>query len=534
MTAVASPGTKSLALRVVAVLILAGLFLGFSLVRSPIPGVNESHYLCKAKHFWQPEWCQGDLFLESANPHAVFYAVFGWLTTRLSMEQTALLIRMGQSLLLAAGWLALAVRCLGDQRRAMTAAVLFLLLHATGTWSGEWMVGGAESKVWAYGFLMLGAAWGMDGRWPLAGLMSGLAISFHPVVGCWGVLIAGMGWGWNSLLRRRWASPQLAPPNSLQERGSHQATQILLAGVLAVVAALPGLIPAVRSLDAPSPEVASEGDYLQVAERLPHHLDPLTFSVRAYRDYALLLLVWGLMRSRTQKRPGAMFWMELAMGAAILIALGGILAAWGPRPIKQMALWQLRVKAMKLYPFRLADMLIPITVALTVAAAIWEQLEQLRSARACTGVIAVGTVVVLLIAFRVPSLDRTLSQQPVAVQNDWYAACRWIRDQTPQDVNLYAANDNWSLRWYAERPEYFHFKDCPQDAASIVEWHRRYWVIYNWKLHVFADGRVSQQELRELRKQTGITHLVCGRFGPLELAPVFDSLNVKVFELPKD
>ena len=62
---------------------------------------------------------------------------------------------------------------------------------------------------------------------------------------------------------------------------------------------------------------------------------------------------------------------------------------------------------------------------------------------------------------------------------------------------LYATNDNWSLRWYAERPEYFHFKDCPQDAASIVEWNRRSWVIYQWKLRVFSDGLVSLEELSQ-------------------------------------
>jgi hypothetical protein len=515
------------------VLGLAGLFLGFSLIRSPIPGVNESHYLCKARHFWQPDWCRGDLFLESANPHAVFYAVFGWLTTRLSLEQTALLIRAGQSLLLAAGWLAVTVRCLGNQRRAITAAVLFLLLHATGTWSGEWIIGGAESKVWAYGFLMLGMAAAIDGRWPVAGLLSGLAVSFHPVVGCWGVLIAGIGWVLNRLAVRQFGgSQELADNPGATARIS--IPSILLTGVIAFAAALPGLIPAVRSLEAPSPEVASEADFLQVAERLPHHLDPLTFPVRAWRDYALLLLIWGLTRSRIQNRRSALWWMELAMGASLLIAVAGIAAAWGPRPIKEMPLWPLRVKVMKLYPFRLADMLIPMTLAMTLAAVAWERLESIRKTQFRVCVAVAGFLVLLLVAFRVPSLDRTLSQQPRAVQQDWLAACSWIRDRTPADANLYAANDNWSLRWYAERPEYFHFKDCPQDAVSIVDWHQRYWLIYNWKLSAFADGRASRQELQELRQKTGITHLVCGRFGPLDLTPVFESVNVKVFELPKD
>lgn len=515
--------------RAACVLGLAGLFLAFSLIRSPIPGVNESHYLCKARHFWQPDWCRGDLFLESANPHAVFYAVFGWLTTRLSLEQTALLIRVGQSLLLATGWLAVSVRTLGDHRRAISAAVLFLLLHATGTWSGEWIIGGAESKVWAYGFLMLGMASAIDGRWPLAGLMSGLAVSFHPVVGCWGVVIAGIGWGLDRVIVPRF-SGSYTPASSTSLR----LPAILLSGLIAFTAALPGLIPAMRSLKAPSPEVASQADFLQVSERLPHHLDPLTFPVRAWRDYALLLLIWGLARSRIQKRPAALLWMELAMLASLLIAAAGIAAAWGPRPIKEMPLWVWRVKIMKLYPFRLADMLIPMTLAMTLAAVVWERLDAFRLPRTRASVAGAGALLILLIAFRVPSLDRTLSQQPAAVQRDWLAACSWVRDRTPADANLYATNDNWSLRWYAERPEYFHFKDCPQDAVSILEWHRRNWQIYTWKLAAFADGRASRPELRELRRTTGITHLVSGRFGPLELTPVFDSANVKVFELPKD
>ena len=31
-----------------------------------LPDVNEQNYLGKAKHFWQPEWCEGDFFLETA------------------------------------------------------------------------------------------------------------------------------------------------------------------------------------------------------------------------------------------------------------------------------------------------------------------------------------------------------------------------------------------------------------------------------------------------------------------------------------
>ena len=600
-----SPRDGSLTARLLAVTVLAALFLSFSLARSPIPGVNESHYLCKALHYWQPDWCQGDLFLESANPHAVFYQAFGWLTTRMSLAQAALVIRGGQSLLLAIGWLALSVRCLGGTRRAMTAATLFLLLQATGTWSGEWLVGGAESKVWAYGFLMLAAAWGLDRAWLKCAIAGGLAVSMHPVVGCWGAVIAALGWGLSALFDHWQGTPTSvhqqsrlpansgslspafgeipkdsviageragvrrphegfssaphpdplptvrssaefappvgrgqpvsevhtsSPPHDGRPRPSLPAIAISL--TLFTLVSLPGLIPAVQSLKAASPQVANEADFLQVAVRLPHHLDPLTFPVRAWRDYGLLLLVLVLIRSRLAQRTAAQAQLEYWMLAALLIAAGGVLAAWGPRPLKELPLWELRVKALKLYPFRLADMLVPLTVSFTVAVALWQLVEERLSVwRRPVAIIALVSIA-LLIAFRVPTLDKTLAQQPAAVQTDWVAACQWIRDKTPQGSVLYATNDNWSLRWYAERPEYFSFKDCPQDAASIVEWNRRSLLLYQWKLSVFADGRVSLEELAQLRKETGITHLVCGRFGPLERKPVFGSANIWVYELP--
>ena len=514
--------------RLFAILVLAMLFFGFSLARSPIPGVNESHYLSKARHFWQPDWCRGDLFLESANPHGVFYVVFGWLTTKMSLAHAALVIRAGQSLLVAWGWLALGRRCLGDTLQTIVAAVLFLLLQATGTWSGEWLIGGAESKVWAYGFLFLAAAWGLDRRWLLAALSGGLAVSMHPVVGCWGVVIAVM-----AKVFERWSGPSLAeqvPSGSAYSRTTLPI--ILLALGVFAVASVPGMLFAVRSLAAPSPQVASEADYLQVAVRLSHHLDPLTFPVRAWRDYGLLLLILLLVRSMLPTQSTAQRWLERWMVAAVLIALAGVAIAWGPRPLNQLPWWQLRVKLLKLYPFRLADMLVPITVALTLSAGLWHVLSKRFSTTQRPALLTAIVGVVLFVAFRVPSLDKTLDQQPLAVQKDWLSACAWLRDHSPRDSVLYATNDNWSLRWYAERPEYFHFKDCPQDAASIVEWNRRNWLIYNWKLKVFADGVVTQPELSQLRSETGITHLVCGRFGPMKIEPVFRTTNVMVYELP--
>ncbi|MEZ6107768.1 MAG: hypothetical protein R3B96_17035 [Pirellulaceae bacterium] len=55
-------------LEVAALLVLFAWYGG-----TPPPDVNEAHYLAKAKHFWQPDWCSGDLFLGEA--HWAFYVI---------------------------------------------------------------------------------------------------------------------------------------------------------------------------------------------------------------------------------------------------------------------------------------------------------------------------------------------------------------------------------------------------------------------------------------------------------------------------
>src|SRR5438045_7846391 len=73
-----SPARSSL--RLVAFEIASIVLVFFLFGGSLPPDVGESHYLVKAKHYWQPAWCAGDLFVESRDAHAMFYWTFGWVT----------------------------------------------------------------------------------------------------------------------------------------------------------------------------------------------------------------------------------------------------------------------------------------------------------------------------------------------------------------------------------------------------------------------------------------------------------------------
>ena len=68
----------------------------------PVPDVNETAYLTKARHFADPAWGQGDFFLETPDAHGVFYLLLGPLAAATSLGHAAWVGRW-------LGWLALAI-----------------------------------------------------------------------------------------------------------------------------------------------------------------------------------------------------------------------------------------------------------------------------------------------------------------------------------------------------------------------------------------------------------------------------------------
>ena len=85
--------------RVLEWLLVTSIFLLFA-AQIP-PEVNEPNYLAKARHYWDPDWCPNDFFLNSADAHAPFYFAFGWPLLYFSMNDFAWIGRILASGLLA-------------------------------------------------------------------------------------------------------------------------------------------------------------------------------------------------------------------------------------------------------------------------------------------------------------------------------------------------------------------------------------------------------------------------------------------------
>lgn len=514
-------------------------FLLYSAVAAPVPGVNEPHYLCKAKHFWQPDWCSHDFFLTSPNAHTVFYATIGGLTTFLSFEQAAWIGRALATLLLAWGW----VRCLSQifftPWSPLWTAWAFLALASIGNFSGEWLVGGVEGKVFAYGLLLAALADVQEGRLYRAGVWTGVAISIHPVVGVWGLL---------AFL----ASQVIRFPQKSGRPEQHRWPQLLDPVkrsvpplLIALLVAVPGLIPVVQLITETAPaETKHAATYIQVFFRLAHHLDPMKFyderasswfwAARAYLGYALLLTIWAaslLWGGRTNTKNAfdrILFW-------SVVFALAGIAIGYGPRPAQKMPLYELRMNLLKFYPFRLADVLVPIAVSISLIAVLertW--LHRPASAGRFRG--HIPAIVMSLIfggaLWRASTLTDS-NRYANEDRDDWLAACHWIYANLPSDAYLQTPTNGWAFKWFARRAEYVSFKDCPQDAKGIVEWNRRLNFLKRWYDRHYSDKLYSNDELRQFRKETGLTHLLVDRLGPMEAEPIYENESFRIYDLTR-
>ncbi|MCA9029288.1 MAG: hypothetical protein KDA66_00690 [Planctomycetaceae bacterium] len=518
-------------------LVLSGLLFTWSLMRVPVPGVNEPHYLTKARHYWDPQWAAsppnaewpaGDVFLDSSNPHLFFYSTFGYLTHVLSLHDAAIAGRLLGLAVVAAGWIQF---CRGLKFAGSTGAsrsvaptwsellvplAIFLMIHAAGNWSGEWLVGGIESKVPAYGLLLAGIGCFLMSQQHRGAVLCGLATSFHPLVGGWGTICIGM------VLTHNWIFDASSRPG---------IKRCLVSLGLFLAAAAVGTIPALQLVVSSDPAAGAGADYLMVAYRLSHHLDPMTFPTANWRGFITLLVVWVLLRFARTATKTEWQWERIVL-ASLLVAAVGVVVAWGPRPLKTLAFSGLRVKLLKFYPFRLADVLVPIAVAFEIAAYL-SKFPPTFGSRVSAGMrkptLITGALSLILVTAFVPGSDQNPSDMNATRRADWIATCEWVRENTPQDAVLYATNERWAVKWFAQRSEYVNYKDCPQDAASIMDWNRRQWDVSDWQAMAFQDWRVTPEELQALHEETGITHLIVSRMGPFLVDPVFEQGDFKVY-----
>jgi hypothetical protein len=485
------------------------------------PGVNEPNYLAKAKYAWNSNWCPGDFFLQSGDAHIVFFWFFGWLTQVLSLPAVALLGRVLICGLLAVAWQRLAMHVAPRRWFAVVSAALFVCFNSRLHMAGEWVVGGVESKGFAYALVFAALAALVRGRWNLGWILLGAATAMHALVGGWALIAAGFTWCWLGDDAER---PRLI--------------SMLPAISGAVLLALVGIWPALQMSGGVDPAIAAEARWIQVFRRLPHHLNPqhfffqrgwlnISFGVR----FLALGALWAVLQRRRCDTPNRRL-SAFVLGTLAIAGVGlAISILW--RHDQYPA-----ARLLRFYWFRLADVMLPAGTALAVTAYIVE----LREARRRLSNLVLVTALLVAVwhvgdtAYRhctnhIPVADRICAETPSQLE-DWQAVCNHIRTHTPASAVFIVPRRSHTFKWYAQRGEVGTLKEMPQDAASIVQWWQRLQELhmgrYRWRRSL---NEAPPQRLLELAAEYGADYLVTEATPGLPFLKVVENESYAVYQL---
>jgi len=178
---------------------------------------------------------------------------------------------------------------------------------------------------------------------------------------------------------------------------------------------------------------------------------------------------------------------------------------------------------LKFYWFRLADVATAIAVALEAAAfAAARPTRSLLRNLTIAALFAVGIFQLVTVRKEIVAagdLPRGEGVRDAATLEYWRDVCLWIKHNTPRDALVLSPREHRTFKWYAERPEYFTWKDIPQDARSLVEWKTRLTDLYR-PFDSFVNY-IPEERIRDVCRKYGIKYIVTYREPPLSFRAVY-------------
>jgi hypothetical protein len=343
------------------------------------------------------------------------------------------------------------------------------------------------------------------------------------------------------------------------------------AAVGGFVLSLPGLVPSLILMRGVDPQVAREACRVYVFERLAHHLVFHSFEPWFIARYAVLLAA-GLLLFWRFRKQAALWRVNLVVTGAVGISLVGILLdQWFVLQANVLGQSEAEYQAaagplLRYYWFRLADVLVPASVALGAVYgmhALSMSRPKLANWLLIGAILAAGGDLAAVCARRAilrvpggivqqhPTPDtrrpwwlaasterhpgRTL-QVPDAARTSqlsarewlahWQAVCGWIAESTPAEAKFLTPRQQQTFKWYAGRAEVATWKDIPQDAAGLMRWKAAFDDVHPSKpdhrrhdLAAFTD-----EELVALAHKYGCQYVVIDRTRssrPIGLARVY-------------
>ena len=494
------------------------IFLCFVLFAGQLPpDVNESHYLTKAKHFWNPDWCPDDIFLSSSFAHWFFYVTTGWLTKIMSLAAVAWTGRVVTWFLLAVAWRRLSWNLIQVRWVSVVSAALFLLLNERFHLAGEWVVGGFEAKGIAYALVLLALGSMVKRDWKWVWPLLGAASSFHVLVGGWSFLAALFSWIISQLVATKGSKH-----NPIASQIRIQLLPLAAGAALATI----GIIPPLLADQAAPPELAAAARSIYVNHRIAHHLSFDAFPTMYVARFVMVILFWYLVSRWLADRWDSMY---RKLRPLFLFSLGSLMISFGGLLLSGLAernglLAETSEGLLRFYWFRLADFAVPVATSMASCAVVcfWLITDRRISTRVSCFVFVACIVAASCVSIyeelqdprpradqrSMPSYEGDNVRTMETYQN-WLKVCQWIAEYTPTDSVFITPHEQQTFKWYAGRTEVVCWKDVPQDSTGILDWNQRLIELYEPQRR-YENGLMSysDEQLRSFASKYGADYML--------------------------
>ena len=426
------------------------------------PGINESHYLTKAKHFWDSNWCQHDLFVASQDAHVVYFSSIGWLCNFFELATVAWIGRIVGWMLLAYAWVRMSNAVCRSIGFSIASSWVFAALCLHVPMAGEWVIGGIEGKVISFSFVFLAIANAIEKRNYLCWIYCGAAVAFHAVVGVWATI---------GLLFARVFELKTKRPCKTELGG-------LLIGIFL---ALGGIIPGLMLTGELPDEGAETAVGAQVTMRLSHHLLISEFGVRAVLTFFIASIAWLLLLQRSANEKLNV--VHRFVFAMLTITVAGAVLNW----LMSFESFEYTAgKLLRFYWFRMSDIAIPMVLAFQLVELFGRNMKWNVLSFVISGLLALVLIADVvhrnyaIVTDGRPGADRQSlptyfgdERRTYETWKNWKKVCDWVRENTDRDAVFITPRQQQTFNWYANRAEVANWKNAPQDAEGIIEWYRR-------------------------------------------------------------
>ncbi|MEP1094433.1 MAG: DUF6798 domain-containing protein [Cyclobacteriaceae bacterium] len=444
----------------------------------PMIDYNEMAYIPHGYWLYSSSWLENDWSLAYSTLHLYpFGYLSGFFVQQFGFIPTIFVGRIVSYIFFSYSFLKLTKAFELDFSFTVACLTVFLLYFSEGMYAGEWIVGGLETKVFAYSLVLLSIAAILRDTVGSSFLYAGVALSLHPLVGGYHILCLA-----NVLLYKVFRH-QMSFKTILKK-----SYLFLIGGFWGIAGIL------IHLFEQNDVELSRQAWDILVQVRVPFHNLPKLYSQALF--FPMLFSIFNGVMLFFSKKLQVRELSVYILTTVFISGLGILIYLFGDQTL------------LRFYFFRFGDSMQPLltlAVLSTVISSLWSSLsKKVGQKKIVENMLVTATLAVVLSLFLVKNSanlrslrDNSFTSEEISKASSMdFELMKWIKKETNKNAVFIAPVSMETFFMDAQRSLFVSWKLAPYEVERIVEWYRRI-LLLNKGEDLFAKNIDPKRELEK-------------------------------------